>query len=61
MIETKVFADINKMNPIELMTLEANATAPLTDHKSKRGWFKKIFRFKKRVCSTIEMHIIVCI
>lgn len=46
MIETKVFADINQMNPIELMTMEANATVAL-EQKSKRSWFRRLFRKKQ--------------
>ena len=43
-----MFADINKMNPIELMTMEANTTVSPVE-KSKANWLKKLFRFKKQV------------
>ena len=48
MIEMKVFSDINKMHPIERMTLEYNTCEPAAQ-KSKKGWLKKLFKFKRQV------------
>ena len=49
MVETKVFADINKLNPIETMTLDSNHPLSPADHK-KGSWFKRLFKLKKQVC-----------
>jgi hypothetical protein len=46
------------MNPIELMTLEANATVPLDDQK-KRSWFKRLFGMKKvSICGCFEEFVL---
>ncbi len=47
MIEMKLFADINKMHPIESMTLEANTLSP--EMETKKGWLRRLFRFKRQV------------
>jgi len=48
MIEMKLFADINKMHPIETMTLESNTLSPEME-SSRKGWLKRLFRFKRQV------------
>ena len=52
MIEMKVFDDINRMCPIDGMTLESNSPqSPLSpaETQPRRGWFKRLFRFKRQV------------
>ena len=51
MIETKAFYDINKITPIEGMTLDSNPIATSTPTESPRGgWLQKLFRAKRQVC-----------
>ena len=47
MIEMKLFADINKMHPIEIMTMESNTLSP--EMESRKGWLKRLFKFKRQV------------
>lgn len=58
MIEMKVFADINKIHPIEIMTLECNAISPVAEGGSKKGWLKRLFHFKRQVWRKMNYGII---
>ena len=51
MIDMKLYEDINRLYPIESMSLDSNSTQdPLSPPSRSRGnWFKKIFKFKRQV------------
>ena len=51
MLDMKLYEDINRLYPIESMTLDSNSSQdPLTPQgRSKGNWFKKLFKFKRQV------------
>lgn len=56
MIDMKLYEDINRLYPIESMSLDSNSTQdPLSPpSRSKGNWFKKIFKFKRQVCYSCD-------
>jgi len=49
MMSTKVFADINKMSPIEGMTGDPQEESEMESQRhSRQGWFQKLFKFRRQ-------------
>ena len=50
-----MFDDINAMTPIETMTMEINfgvgGASSSTGHRSRGGWLRKMFKWKRSVSS----------
>ncbi len=51
MIEMKVFDDVNKIYPVEVMTLYSNSPNDQLSPGDRQGWskLKKFFKFKRSV------------
>ena len=50
MIETRVFDDINKLTPIEGMTIDGPSDMATTPTERPRGgWLQKLFKTKRQV------------
>ncbi len=51
MIEMKVFDDVNKLYPIEAMSLDSNSPLGPPSPTDRTGWtkLKRFFRFKRQV------------
>lgn len=61
MIDMKLYEDINRLYPIESMSLDSNSMQdPLSPPSRSRGnWFKKLFKFKRqvRVCTYMSRKV----
>ncbi len=56
MIETKVFDDINRINPIDTMTIDSHPE-PVESERGRGAWLKRIFKFKRQVSSLRNLDI----
>ena len=50
-IEMKVYSEINRLTPIEGMTVDTNPAAlpSPSEHSARGGWLQKLFRAKRQV------------